>query len=68
MRRAGGVYPEAGFATPGHVYGPDGMRVSLLSGAASIGTLDPAASLRWRTCYGNTLVGGVGEEPLEIVS
>ena len=63
-----GDYLEADFATPGHVYGPDGMRVSLPSGAASIGTLDPKASPRWRTCYGNTLVGGIGEEPLEIVS
>jgi 5-aminopentanamidase len=63
-----GVYPEANFATPGHVYGPDGMRVSLSSGAASIGTVDPATSLRWRARYGNTLVKGVGEEPLEIVS
>ena len=63
-----GDYPDAGFAAPGHVYGPDGMRVSLPYGAASIGTLDPAASLRWRTCYGNTLVGGFGEEQLEIVS
>ena len=32
-----GVYPEAGFATRGHVYGPDGMRVSSSFGAASIG-------------------------------
>lgn len=29
-------------------------------------TVEP--SLRWWMCYGNTLVGGVGEEPLEIVS
>jgi predicted amidohydrolase len=63
-----GVYPEANFATPGHVHGPDGTRVSLFSGVASIGTVDPATSLRWRARYGNTLVKGVGEEPLEIVS
>ena len=63
-----GAYPEASFAAPGHVYGPDGMRVSISSGAASIGIADPTASLRWRTRYGNTLVGSVGEEPLEIVS
>ena len=56
-----GVYQEADFATPGHVYGPDGMRVSILSGVTSIGTLDPTASLRWRTRYGNTLVGGSGK-------
>lgn len=63
-----GDYPEAVFATPGHVYGPDGMRVSLPFGATSTGMLDPIAPLRWRTCYGNTLVGSLGEEPLEIVS
>lgn len=63
-----GVYPEASFATPGHVYGPDGMRASFSSNAASIGMLDPTASPRWRTLYGSTLAGGVGEVPLEIVS
>jgi len=63
-----GVYPEAVFTTPGHVYGPDGLRVSLSHGAASIAKLDPAASLRWRTLYGNTLARDTGEEPLEIVS
>ena len=63
-----GIYPEASFATPGHVYGPDGTRVSSSSGAASIGTVDPSTSLCWRARYGNTLIKGVGEEPLEIVS
>lgn len=63
-----GLYPEASFATQGHVYGPDGTRVSPSSDAASIGTVDPATSLNWRARYGNTLVKGVGEEPLEIVS
>ena len=63
-----GAYPEASFATAGHVYGPDGTRVSLSSGPASIGTVDPSTSPRWRARYGNTLVKGVGEEPLEIVS
>jgi 5-aminopentanamidase len=63
-----GTYPEASFATQGHVYGPDGTRVSLSSSAASIGTVDPSTSLRWRARYGNTLVKRVGEEPLEIVS
>jgi predicted amidohydrolase len=63
-----GVYPEASFATPGHVYGPDGMRVSSSLGAMSVGTVDLTTSLRWRTLYGDTLVGGAGEEPLEIVS
>lgn len=63
-----GVYPEASFATQGHLYGPDGTRASSSSGPTSIGTVDPATSLRWRAGYGNTLVERVGEEPLEIVS
>jgi hypothetical protein len=63
-----GAYPEASFATPGHVYGPDGTRVSYSFGAASMGKVDPSASLRWRARYGNTLLKGAGEEPLEIVS
>jgi len=63
-----GPYPEANFATQGHVYGPDGTRLSSTSGRASIATVDPSTSLRWRTTYGNTLMKGVGEEPLEIVS
>ena len=63
-----GAYPEANFATPGHVYGPEGTRLSSSSGPASIAAVDPSASLRWRTSYGNALVKGVGEEPLEIVS
>ena len=63
-----GAYPEASFATPGHVYGPDGTRVSSSSGAASIGKVDPSISVRWRARYGNTLIKGAGEEPLEIVS
>lgn len=63
-----GVYPEASFATQGHLYGPDGTRASSSSGPTSIGTVDPSTSLRWRAGYGNTLVERVGEEPLEIVS
>jgi hypothetical protein len=63
-----GVYPEAGFATRGHLYGPDGVRVSSSSGPKSIGTVDTSTSLLWRAGYGNTLVKRVGEEPLEIVS
>ena len=63
-----GAYPEANFATPGHVYGPEGTSLSSSSGPASIAAVDPSTSLRWRASYGNTLVKGVGEEPLEIVS
>jgi predicted amidohydrolase len=63
-----GTYPEAGFATRGHLYGPDGTRVSSSLGPTSIGTVDLSTALRWRTGYGNTLMERVGEEPLEIVS
>ena len=63
-----GHYAEAAFATHGHVYGPDGTRVSSSFGQTSIGRVDLATALRWRTAYGNTLVERLGEEPLEIVS
>jgi 5-aminopentanamidase len=66
-----GAYPEACFDAPGHVYGPDGLRVSRAAGATSIGELDPGAPGRWRTLYGNTLEdqsSDLGEEPLEICS
>lgn len=66
-----GAYPEAQFDTPGHVYGPDGLRVSSAAGAASIGELDPGAPGRWRRLYGNTIedqIPHIGEEPLEICS
>ncbi|HEX6710274.1 MAG TPA: carbon-nitrogen hydrolase family protein [Rubrobacter sp.] len=66
-----GAYPEARFDTPGHVYGPNGLRVSRTAGATSIGELDPDAPGRWRRLYGNTIedkVTDVGEEPLEICS
>ena len=63
-----GPYPEANFETPGHIYAPDGTRVSSSSGRTNLAGVDPSTSLRWRTTYGNTLVKGAGEEPLEIVS
>jgi 5-aminopentanamidase len=66
-----GAYPEARFDTPGHVYGPDGLRVSRTADATSIGELDPGAPGRWRRLYGNTIedqASDVGEEPLEICS
>lgn len=50
-----GEYPEARFAAPGHVYGPDGARISHESDAASVAHLDPAAITGWRTTYGGTL-------------
>lgn len=68
-----GDYPEARFGTPGHVYGPDGMRISRRLGAASIARLDPAAPELWRRFYGDTLAGrgrvvGIEEGSLGIVS
>lgn len=68
-----GAYPEARFGTPGHLYGPDGLRVSRSLDEMSFGTIDPAAPERWREFYGNTLredekVASIGEEPLEICS
>lgn len=60
-----GVYPEARFATPGHVYGPDGARISERLGPVNVAPLDPGVSERWRRTYGDTLsarfVGGAAE-------
>ncbi len=68
-----GDYPQARFATPGHVYGPDGLRVSLRAGVSSTADLDPGAPGRWRRIYGNTLfedygITAIGEESLEVCS
>ncbi len=68
-----GDYPEARFGSPGHVYGPDGARISEQLGAASVARLDPAAPELWRRSYGDTLVDrgrvvGIGEGPLVVVS
>jgi len=68
-----GDYPEARFGTPGHVYGPDGMRISRRFGAASTARLDPGAPELWRRFYGDTLTGhgrvvGIDEGSLGIVS
>ena len=65
-----GDYPEAGFGTPGHGYGPDGARISDSVGAISLADVDPAAPELWRGFYGDTLPGRervsvVEEEPLE---
>ncbi|WP_228282460.1 carbon-nitrogen hydrolase family protein [Rubrobacter tropicus] len=66
-----GDYPEARFSATGHVYGPDGARISHGFGAASLADMDPGAPERWRGFYGDTLpererVSVVGGEPLEI--
>ncbi len=68
-----GDYPEARFGTPGHVYGPDGARISRRIGAASVARLDPDAPELWREYYGDTLIGrgrvvGIDEGSLGIVS
>jgi 5-aminopentanamidase len=63
-----GVYPEARFDTPGHVYGPDGLRVSRSAGERSVGKIDPSAPGRWRRLYGSTLLDVVETIPLEVCS
>lgn len=68
-----GDYPEARFGTPGHVYGPDGARISRRLGAASVARLDPGTPELWRGFYGDTLIGrgrvvGIEEGSLGIVS
>ena len=68
-----GDYPEARFCAPGHVYGPDGMRIFRRPGNASIARLDPDASELWRGFYGDALIGhgrvvGIDEGSLGIVS
>ena len=65
-----GDYGEAFFATPGHVYGPDGLRVSRSTGAASACNLDPTGPGRWRELNGGTFTEDFGaavvdEEPWE---
>jgi predicted amidohydrolase len=51
-----GVYPEACFDRPGHVYGPDGLRVSRLTGTTSLGEIVPGFSRLWRARFGSTLL------------
>ncbi|MDQ4128281.1 MAG: carbon-nitrogen hydrolase family protein [Actinomycetota bacterium] len=67
------VYGEALFATPGHVYGPDGLRASHSAGPRSTCNLDPSAPGRWQGLYGNTFIDDfqaavADEEPLEACS
>jgi predicted amidohydrolase len=68
-----GDYGESLFATPGHVYGPDGLRVSRSTRAGSTCALDLTAPGRWRVLYDDTLLDGceapaLDEEPLEACS
>ena len=63
-----GVYPEARFGSPGHVYGPDGLRVSRSEDERSVGRVDPGAVGRWRKFYGSTLLETSETLPLEVCS
>lgn len=60
-----GRYPEARFASAGHLYGPDGVRLSrpvaCAHGRRSVGALDLGAVARWRVYYGSTLQPGVAD-------
>lgn len=50
-----GDYPEAGFDTPGGVYGPHGDRVCERTDARSIAKVDLELPARWRDSFGSTL-------------
>lgn len=60
-----GVYPEAQFDTPGHIYGPDGLRLSAAEDERSVGKVDLNTSQEWRTLYGSTLIDDIESTPLE---
>ena len=49
-----GDYPEAGFDTPGGVYGPDGLRICELTGSRSVARVDLGLPARWRNSFGST--------------
>jgi len=55
-----GDYPEAGFDTPGGVYGPNGLRVCERTDARSIAEVDLGLPERWRDSFGSTLPGTAG--------
>ena len=61
-----GVYPEACFHTPGHFYGPDGLRVSTEEGEWSASRIDPGLPAQWRRFYGSTFLDEAA--PLEVCS
>ncbi len=68
-----GVYPDGRFDALGHVYSPDGLRISRSEGERSVGEVDPGSPVRWRRLYGNTFLdgvevldGGVEPAPLEV--
>ncbi len=61
-----GVYPEARFHSPGHVYGPDGLRVSTEEGERSTGRIDSGLPAQWKRFYGSTFLDEVAS--LEVCS
>jgi predicted amidohydrolase len=63
-----GSCSDARFDAPGHVYAPDGLRVSRSEGERSVGEVDPGAPKRWRRLYGSTLLDGVETASLEVCS
>ena len=63
-----GVYPEARFNVPGHVYGPNGLCVSSSEGERSIAEVDPDTSGQWRRFYGSTFLESVETVSLEVCS
>ncbi len=50
-----GEYPEAGFDTPGGVYGPNGLRLCDRKDARSVAEVDLGLPERWRSSFGSTL-------------
>ena len=50
-----GEYPEAGFDTPGGVYGPNGLRLCDRTDARSVAEVDLGVPERWRSSFGSTL-------------
>ena len=55
-----GDYPEAGFDTPGGVYGPDGDRVCERTDTGSVAEIDLSLPARWRGLFGSTIPGHAG--------
>lgn len=61
-----GVYPEARFHTPGHVYGPNGLRVSTEEGERSASRINSDLPAQWKRLYGSTFLDDAA--PLEVCS
>jgi 5-aminopentanamidase len=50
-----GDYSEAGFDTPGGVYGPNGLRICERTASRSVAEVDLGLPERWRNTFGSTL-------------